>query len=102
MVPPAFRGLGLFELVMVDALIHASEHGFKTAVGGYRPTRGFKDMMHEIGFANWGPECMGYFKDGSSNALQLVIAPLPGDQEFLIARRQSILTKLSEQGWGVP
>jgi len=49
-VAPEYRGRGLFEVLLLEGLLAACDLGFRTALGGSRPERGFRPLLHDLGF----------------------------------------------------
>jgi hypothetical protein len=60
-VAPVFRGQSLFELVLLEGLLYASDHDFTHAVGGSKVGRGFLPMLLELGFQKSGPPVRAHF-----------------------------------------
>jgi predicted GNAT family N-acyltransferase len=64
MVAPAHRGHDLFELILVEGLILATDLSFRCVVGALRPERGFRPLIHDLGFVDSGPPLPQHFPNG--------------------------------------
>lgn len=102
MVAAEFRGLALFELVIVNGLNWAFENNFAVALGGSRPDRKFKQMLHELGFTDWGGPMECYFDNDTNYIGQLIAADLTSDnRKKWIKRLAEIERSLSARGFNL-
>jgi predicted GNAT family N-acyltransferase len=100
MVAPEHRGHDLFELVMVEGLLHACDAGFRLVFGGMRPDRKFRPFVEVLGFKDYGDPQMGIFPEGERMD-QPLITETRGNRDRWLARKQAVLPRLRAKGYDV-
>jgi GNAT superfamily N-acetyltransferase len=94
-VAPAFRGRSLFELVLIEGLLYAHDHGFTHAVGGAKVGRGFLPMLLELGFQKSGPPVRAHFANGKTYLGQCFAADVQGRAADWHRRKHALLRRLA-------
>lgn len=93
-VTPAFRGRALFELVLIEGLLYADDHGFSHAVGGAKVGRGFLPMLVELGFQKSGPPVQAHFANGDAYLGQCFAVDMRGRKADWLRRKHELLRPL--------
>jgi GNAT superfamily N-acetyltransferase len=97
MVAPAHRGHDIFELLMVQALLHAREAGFRFVFGGMRPGRRFGGFLNELGFHAYGDSYLAHFPQGDELDQPLKL-DIHEDHDWE-TRKRAIVARLQSKGY---
>lgn len=94
------RGHELFELILIDGLLLATDTGFKRVVGGYRKDRGFVPLIHDFGFQECGPVFQRAIAPAHER-YQLVVATTEDNKDRWAACKLAVLDRLRAKGYDI-
>jgi predicted GNAT family N-acyltransferase len=99
-VAPTYRGHLLFELLLVEALLLAAEHGYGHVVSSCRPERRFRGLLLDLGFENAGRPVQ--VKNHSQVCLlQPLVASVCWHRDSWPARKASVIDLLQVAGYHI-
>jgi hypothetical protein len=99
MVAPTFRGQGVFEWIMLEGLLLAANLGFRQVVDASTPSRGFRALLHKLGFVDCGPPVTAYLPNGETVTGLPVVARTHSNRELWDSCKLDVLSRLHERGF---
>lgn len=101
-VAPEFRRMGLFKLIMLDALLRAAADGYTTVVGATKPGREILPAMYQMGFGPSGPVVL--FHDPTSGPFEIqpcVVRGVPNRVSSWRGMYAEVRDKMATNGYDV-
>ena len=99
MVAPADRGNALFELLVIEGLMFACDKGFRKVVGASSPSRGFRSLLHRLGFVDTESAMPAHLPNGEIIIGLPLVAYTQGKRALWDACKSDTLARIRERGF---